>query len=123
MNHMTVVPENYDSDSETEIGDAHARQKATIYVPTDVPTRRRDAIMARLADVYGGFTVSEARGGWVNPNGHLETERVTKVEAIRMDSDTPKASVIAQSCANWLQDHTSEDVVLWETEQVKAGME
>lgn len=99
------------------------KDKVVIYLPNAIPERVSRTVKGRLADTFGGFTETQTRGGWVNGDGELITESVTKVESVRMDDDAPNAEAIAKSTASWVESKTDEDVVMWEVEQVRGGLE
>lgn len=121
MNHNTVVPTNSSTNAANEQSETH--DKVVLMLPEGVPQDVMDTVFKRLADAYGGFTITESRGGWVNPDGELITERVTQVESVRMSEDDPSANSVAQSTAEWVRQKSDEHSVMWEVRQVDVGLE
>lgn len=125
IDHPTVQVSGNDNANETEAasqGD-ETRAKVVIMLPEGVPSDVRDTVLKRLADEFGGFTLTESRGGWVSPDGELITERVTQVEAVRMHDEAKSAESVAKSTAEWVRKETNEHSVMWEVRQVNAGLE
>lgn len=120
MSHPTV---NVGNDSSNDSDDSHVREKVVVMLTEGVPSDVRDVVLKRLAEQFGGFTLTESRGGWVNPDGELITERVTQVESVRMSDDDPDAKAVAQSTAQWVQEKTDEHSVMWEVREVSGGLE
>lgn len=91
--------------------------KASIYLPNAVDERVRTTILKRAADEYGGFTIHQTNGGWVDDDGNLIEEPVEIIE-IQGANET-----FAQSTAQWAADKTDEDCILWEVTENKHGFE
>lgn len=122
MRHPTVTVEEPNESNTARQGD-ETRQKVVLTLPVTIPDAVRETVLSRLADQFGGFTLTESRGGWVNPDGELITERVVQAEAIRTAEDQPDARAVAQSTARWVQAKTDEETVMWEVTQTTAGFE
>lgn len=117
---MSEAIQTHDS---AEQNQANTRQKVVVHLTEGVPSDVRETVLTRLAETFGGFTETTARGGWIDPDGELVTERVTSVESVRMDGDAPSAEAVARSTAEWVAEKTDEHSVMWEVETVSAGLE
>jgi len=91
--------------------------KARIYLPTGVPNDITETVKSHVADVHGGFTVLQGRGGWTSPNGDTITESVEVLEVVGMKPAQ------ARSTANWVARHSDETEVMWEIQEVECGFE
>jgi hypothetical protein len=91
--------------------------KSRIYLPEGIDGQIKRTVKNHVAEQHGGYTVLEGRGGWRSPAGETIEESVEVLEIVGM-----KAAV-AESTADWVARHTSEDEVMWETLQVEAGFE
>lgn len=109
--------------AQTDENASDTREKVVIYLPESVPTDVRQAVYKRLADEYGGYTLEDTRGGWVDDDGRLITERTTRVESIRNNDDSKQAKSVAKSTASWVAKKTDEDCVMWEIQEVQSGLE
>lgn len=124
IDHPTTTVETSDeNNAEAARQGDETRAKAVVMLTEGVPSDVRDAVLKRFADEFGGFTLTESRGGWVNPDGELITERVTQVEAVRMNDRAKEAETVARSTAEWVRKKTDEHSVMWEVRQVAAGLE
>lgn len=91
--------------------------QATIMLPTGIDSKVKSAVLKRAADEFGGFTITETNGGWVNPNGELITEPVNKVEV------AGAGETWAKSTAQWVAKKTDETEVMWQVTEVSTGFE
>lgn len=91
--------------------------KARVYIPTAVENAIVRTVKNRMADEFGGYTVVEARGGWVNENKELIEEDVQVLEVAGGDE------TFAQSTAEWIQIHSDETSVMWEVVAQTHGFE
>lgn len=65
-------------------------ERYRIYTVPTVALNTR--MLYRVAELVGGYTVTLAEGGWVNPEGELEVEKAAVIELI---GDNPTALVHA----------------------------
>jgi Protein of unknown function (DUF3574) len=49
-------------------------------------TDLNQSYLTLIAQTFGGFTVTEARGGWINPDGKLYDEPVLRVSIAMADT-------------------------------------
>lgn len=91
-----------------------------IPIPTDVSNRLTDRVKGRMAEHFGGFTVQEASGGWVSPNGETVTEPVEVLTTVASESDVnPEA--FGRATARHVASESDETEVMWFVRQVAAG--
>ena len=57
-----------------------------VVIDRQLMNRMADMVMGRFADMFGGATVTEARGAWKNPSGVLVKEPVVLVESFTDDA-------------------------------------
>jgi len=122
IRHPTTTVEESNQTNDARQGD-EAREKVVITLPVAISDAVREAVLTQLAEQFGEFTLTESRGGWVNPDGTLITERVSRVEAVRTRDDQPDVQAVARSTARWVQDKTDEETVMWEVRETTAGFE
>lgn len=94
-------------------------QKGRLYLPTEIPDDIRRTVKNHLAEKFGGFTVIEARGGWVNEHEELVEEDVEVLEVAHGAVSTGKMS----GMATWVQEHTEQSEVMWEVSNTMVGFE
>lgn len=95
-----------------------------IPLPKGIDDRLTDRVKARAAKEFGGFTTTDAQGGWVAPNGETVTEPVTvlTVVADRTDpTDGPTAETWAKVTARHVSEESDETTVMWFVRQITAG--
>jgi hypothetical protein len=76
------------------------------FVPVGFAERAHDALARKLAGTFGGYTASDADGGWIDDTGKLVQERV-RVYVIAMPCDEDNArqlKVMARLLAEQLQE-------------------
>lgn len=81
-------------------------------------TWKRQACLS-VAKVYGGYTATEAKGGWVNGAGELVEETtlvITAVNPAGLPDDT------AVTLAEHLRDLFGQEAVLLTIEELREGM-
>jgi hypothetical protein len=91
--------------------------KARVYIPVAVEDAILRTVKNRMAEKYGGYTVIEARGGWVDEQKELIEENVQVLEVAGGDE------TFAQSTADWVQLHSDEDTIMWEVVEQTHGFE
>ncbi len=92
-----------------------------IPMPTAMSDRLTDRVKRRAADHFGGFTVQEANGGWVAPNGELVTEPVEVLTVVATDESETPAEPFARATAKHLASESDETEVMWFIRQVEAA--
>jgi len=95
-------------------------KEIVIPIPTDVSTQLTDRVKGRMAEHYGGFTVTQADGGWKAPNGELVTEPVQVLTTVADESDTPAES-FGRATAKHVAAESDETEVMWFVRHVAAG--
>jgi hypothetical protein len=91
--------------------------KGIIYLPKGIDSKLRTAVKKRAAEEFGGFTMFEASGGWVNERGELIEETVDVLEIAGADE------TFVRSTAEWLSNRSNETEVMWETIPNSYGFE
>lgn len=89
--------------------------KARLYVPTAVEEKIVRNVKDHVAKEHGGFTIVEARGGWVNEREELVEETVQVIEVAGMSQ--PQAEAVAK----WIQEKSDETEVMWEITESTFG--
>lgn len=88
-----------------------------IIIPTAVPNDIKNTVLEHVANTEGGYTLLEGSGGWL-PDGGTDTieEPVQVLEVDGMPAHK------ARDIASWIQVHTDESAVLWQSVPVMSGM-
>ena len=81
-----------------------------VLLARDVPGETLHEVKHSFSRVYGGFTMHEAFGGWVNPDGELVEERVTVVEAY---TDHPTGDQEAYWIARFVRSALYQDAAMY----------
>lgn len=87
-----------------------------IMIPTAVPNEVKETVLTHVAQTHGGYTLLDGEGGWVNDAGHRIDENIQVLEVDGMPAHK------ARDIAHWIQGHTDEDAVLWQSMPVMSGM-
>ena len=97
------------------------------------PNEARNSVYARevlefgLVERFGGFTKSNATGGWRNAEGRVEKEPVTVYTAIRIgaapvgDPDGTDENFM-QGLADFVRERCEQEAVLWDRRENEAWM-
>lgn len=98
-------------------------KEIVIPLPTGIDTQITDRVKRLAGRHWGGFTVVEAQGGWVSPNGETITEPVEVLTVLAEDKheDGTTPEQWARTMAKCVSDDSDEDVVMWFVRQVAAG--
>lgn len=94
--------------------------KVSIYVPSTVNvneatdnTKQVREVMAKMSQMFGGATASEAVGGWMSQSAGLVLERVTIVYAFCKESDLhANIEQIIEICENLKKEMNQEAISL-----------
>jgi len=91
-----------------------------LYVPTDafetddVANKTvGDVLCERAADHYGGFTTYDGRGGWLDGNGNLVSEKVVVLEVVADENADVNLETFGKVNARWIRAATDETVVMF----------
>lgn len=96
------------------IGEDHAGE------PLAVPEVNRALahIRSHLANVFGGYTETQATGGWINPNGRLVVEPSIRWIVL---TDADHAPDAVEDIARVIGHELRQASVVWEREAIAAG--
>jgi len=70
-----------------------------------------ERFLRTIAQAFGGFTVTEARGGWVNPDGKLFDEPMLRV-TIASENTPEQSGKLKQIALNYKSDANQEAVYI-----------
>jgi hypothetical protein len=90
---------------------------ATLYLPEGIDSKILSSVQQRAAEKFGGFTMVQGEGGWVNDDGKLIHE---KVDLIRVAGADEKW---VQSTADWVARKSDETEVHWSVTDGNHGFE
>lgn len=93
--------------------------RGRLYLPEEIDKDVKRTVKNHLAETYGGYTVIEGRGGWINESKELIQEDVQVLEVC--SDDLTKGNM--EGIANWVAKHTNQDCVMWDISQIEMGFE
>jgi hypothetical protein len=93
-------------------------------LPTEMDSQEVNTAKRLASEHWGGFTATEASGGWKAPDGSVVTEPVEVLTIVADDSHeedetTPKQW--AQTVAKCLARNTAQEEVMWFIRHIHAG--
>lgn len=99
------------------------QQEIVIALPKAIDDKLLERVTSNAAEQFGGYTIIEASGGWVSPNGEIIQEPVNLLTIVTEDLDdetiTPKSW--ARGTARHVRKESSETSVLWFIRNIVAG--
>lgn len=85
-------------------------------------------VKEKASALFGGYTVLQAEGGWVDEKGNLITEnsrvlviRANDLEDLEVGSRTMTVNEWTQATAKTLKRHSDEDAIMWDIREVHTG--
>lgn len=91
------------------------RNTLTLYIPdpnTGALSEITDLYQYKMARRFGGCTVVDAHGSWINGAGELEEERVTLLTSYHTDEQQTAADVLASQLIHDLKKAGEEAVMI-----------
>jgi hypothetical protein len=86
---------------------------AKMYIPTAVGEDMIESIKMSAALEFGGYTIYDATGGWVNEDAELIEEPVKVLEVVTDDDNMVLLTDRMEAFAKRIIDKTDEDMVLY----------
>ena len=92
-------------------------------LPDGIDSQITDRVKRLATEHWGGFTETNAKGGWESPNGEVITEPVNLLTVLaeneHEDGTTPKQW--AETMARVVSEESDEESVMWFVRQIHAG--
>lgn len=95
-------------------------KEIVIPMPTALNDKLTDRIKRRAAEHFGGFTVLEGQGGWLNPNGVRVDEPVDILTTVVGEENDTSAEAFAKATAKHLAAESDETEVMWYVREITA---